>query len=658
MSTTETRPEAPPLRWPAGSALVVGFLVVALVDVVATFVLLPSPRGGLRVRGVQLLYLVGYDLAVGLLLSSIAEAWDRWGPRREALRRVAEFVAPAVAAALLVVRDVEPFASRLPGPEDAWAAALALAFGCGVPAAARVARLAARNRLLAIAAIVVGVAVAAVNHLVLVAGYSGVHLVVAWVAAMLAGAGLLHLVLGRVAVGRRSSQVGRAALAIAAAVAIAVAPSMTVTVELLRLAGHAPARFLGEARSRLDPGWAGAAVAGGGGEWWLDRSRRGDVAPTGAIELPDNPIVVLVTIDALRADVVNEGKHDARLPNLARLRDESVAFTRARSPASATAPAIGALFSGKYYSQLYWSEPKKKIKSRDGSSKVFLQDDTTVRFPAALTAAGVQTLNLAGTGGFTRPYGLVFGFSEEKKPGWSAHELIKAAVERVEASEGASLFVYLHCMEPHEGYDAPGKTPFERYLGEVEKVDAAMGDLVALTSRPGVGERLVIIVSADHGEAFGEHGTKFHAVTLYEELIRVPLLFRVPGVKPRRDATPISLIDVGPTVLDLMKVPIPGSNMGQSLAPVLAGKSSRLTRPLVADSGRRMQAMIFDDRYKIMRDLRQGTVELYDLEADPEELRNLSDDEPDLTADFLGRLASFFDVHTFRKKGYEVPYRP
>jgi arylsulfatase A-like enzyme len=214
-------------------------------------------------------------------------------------------------------------------------------------------------------------------------------------------------------------------------------------------------------------------------------------------------------------------------------------------------------------------------------------------------------------------------------------------------------------MEPHEGYDAPGKTPYERYIGEVKKVDAALQPLVDLTESPELRDRLVVILSADHGEAFGEHGTKFHAVTLYEELIRVPLFVHIPGVKPRRDDTPVAGMDIGPTVLDLFGVPIPGSNMGQSLAPLIAGKGARtLTRPLVADSGRRMQAMIFDGRYKVIRDLRQGTVELYDLKDDPGELKNLSDEKPELTKDLHGRMASFFDVHTYRKKGYEVPYRP
>jgi arylsulfatase A-like enzyme len=95
--------------------------------------------------------------------------------------------------------------------------------------------------------------------------------------------------------------------------------------------------------------------------------------------------------------------------------------------------------------------------------------------------------------------------------------------------------------------------------------------------------------------------------------------------------------------------------MGESLLPLLLGKSVSFERPIVAETGLK-QAMLFEDGYKAIRDLRRKTLELYDLKQDPGELRNLSDQaDPDHEEHFL-LLRSFFQVHTYRQDGYRVPY--
>jgi len=130
-----------------------------------------------------------------------------------------------------------------------------------------------------------------------------------------------------------------------------------------------------------------------------------------------------------------------------------------------------------------------------------------------------------------------------------------------------------------------------------------------------------------------------------------------PGIPRGRIEEPVSLIDMGPTILDLFGVSTPGSYLGQSLLPVLRGDAAPLTRPIALDTECGKQAMIGRDRLKIIRDVKRGTTELYDLEQDPKELVNLADSDPEEAQRRASALVEFFKVHEYRRKGYKTPYR-
>jgi arylsulfatase A-like enzyme len=171
-------------------------------------------------------------------------------------------------------------------------------------------------------------------------------------------------------------------------------------------------------------------------------------------------------------------------------------------------------------------------------------------------------------------------------------------------------------------------------------------------------DRAVLIVGADHGEAFGEHGTFQHTKTLYEELLRIPLIMQGPGIVARNIAQHVGLIDIGPTLLDIFGLPTPGAFMGQSLVPLLAGKDVQLERPLFAE-GRLREALYFGG-VKVIEDSRRTVVEVYDLEQDPGELDNLFERDRARSDPALAALRAFFAANALASKrpGYTPPYKP
>jgi arylsulfatase A-like enzyme len=172
----------------------------------------------------------------------------------------------------------------------------------------------------------------------------------------------------------------------------------------------------------------------------------------------------------------------------------------------------------------------------------------------------------------------------------------------------------------------------------------------------GLMDRTTLIVFSDHGEAFGEHGLHHHASSLYDELLRVPLLFVLPKGQAQKVDEPVSLMDVAPTILDLMGAETPGVYMGQSLVPFLRGERPKLLRPIVAE-GRLKRAIVLRDGFKVIHDSRAGYVEVYDLNEDPGEESNLYRDGDKKIVRRYGVLHAYFEANTFKKKGYKVPYR-
>jgi len=351
-------------------------------------------------------------------------------------------------------------------------------------------------------------------------------------------------------------------------------------------------------------------------------------APTPRAEvtwLPDRPIVVLLVVDALRANVLD---HDAsQIPAITKLRKENVYFSHTWSAAPDTNASVTSLFSGRYSSQMLWT-PKQA-----GRIKPFPHKDPTPRVPELLAKSGVQSGVSGHLRGLHPPFGLTRGFGsvfQSKKP---AKEVVEAwANWLVDRREQPSL-TYIHFIEAHSPYGAPGAegSHYERYVQEVAQVDEAIADVQEHLLEVGLDERAILIVTADHGEAFGEHNSRFHGSSVYEEQVRVPLIITHPALTSRIVTAQVSLIDIAPTLLDIFNVAAPAQYMGTSLLPALQGGPIHRAEPIFLDSQKRFVGMIFDDGTKLVMH-ESGTIALYDLRRDPQEKDNLIDQHPQASA--------------------------
>ena len=206
---------------------------------------------------------------------------------------------------------------------------------------------------------------------------------------------------------------------------------------------------------------------------------------------------------------------------------------------------------------------------------------------------------------------------------------------------------FFNVHQPHRHAGTPfGESLADRYDAEVRLADELIGDLLATVERLPPERRVVVAVASDHGEALGEHGVEGHATTLYEAELASTLLFRVPGLAPRVVDTPVALIDLAPTLLNLAGVPVPRPMPARSLVPAMRGNAGRGERHIISEllpDGRFMFDLkaIRQGDEKLLWFVRRGTSQLFDLRRDPGEQHDVADERPERARELLGRLQAW-----------------
>ncbi len=420
---------------------------------------------------------------------------------------------------------------------------------------------------------------------------------------------------------------------------------------------------------------------------------------------PARPNIIFITVDALRADHVSGYGYvrdtTPNLDNLIALR--GVRFTDDSSNASWTYPANATLLTGRYPSSmgLIWSDTTTGV------------PDSETLLAEYLHGAGYYTAGFTSADYARRSLGFAQGFDVFQ-------ELIRDSSNHTLASEinalasnwltttwtptlsgTQPLFLYLYYFDPHTYYNSP--PPYDTlydstytgtvtanvygdgvsasdgslvltprdvqhiialYDGDIAYWDNQLGQMLGHLSALGLLDNSLIVVTSDHGAMFGEHGKWTHRNSLYEEVLRVPLLMRYTGViSPGLVITaPVQSADVVPTLLDFLNEPLPTNGDGLSLKGAIQGQPLSLTRPIISEINNDLLfpgdplpppvplRAIKQNGWKLIHPIGQPWAEeLYQLEPQSLfEVTNLLQLQPDLATQLRQELITLIHMPTIR----------
>ncbi len=369
---------------------------------------------------------------------------------------------------------------------------------------------------------------------------------------------------------------------------------------------------------------------------------------------------LFITVDTLRADRLN----DKIMPRTAALAKKSTVFTNAFAQAPNTPRSFPSFLTSRFPSEVKWWRLISNF-----SSILDVPENTT--FFQALAAGGYKNFGYFSSFYTVPKMGIARGFSVWNNDG--AFGLLDsntdiasprivpkllAELKRRKAA-GERFALWTHLFEPHSKYmdhaeykaQGQGFALLEdKYNGEVFFTDKYIGQILDALAELGLADNTIVVIFADHGEAFGEHklgGERlfFHGQTIYDELLRVPLVFYVPGQPARTVDERVMLIDLGPTVVDLAKVERPKNFRGRSLLPAILGDKLPeypvYAELLPAPSWNHRWRSIALGEHKLIHRISDNSFELYKVSTDPTEQDNLASRDPETLSKMRQLLASF-----------------
>jgi arylsulfatase A-like enzyme len=418
---------------------------------------------------------------------------------------------------------------------------------------------------------------------------------------------------------------------------------------------------------------------------------------------PDRPNVIIVAADALRADHLScYGYSRTTSPEIDRFSRDSILFENAVSQAPWTLPSFASLFTS-----LYPSFHGTTV----NDTRLLPSSPTLI---GILREAGYTTMACVRNQFVFPRYGFADGFDVfYGSRGTTEHQL--SLVGRwLETSPNRPLFLFYHLLIPHAPYEAPAPfagtflvpglpviDPSNEALKAFEEkeqpptkaeldalrslyderilyLDSLVGSLLAQFRRLGLYEDSLIIFVSDHGEQFWEHEHLLHAHTLYQEEIHVPLILKLPrgrGPVALRVSERVLGIDLMPSILDYLKIAPPPDVQGKSVLPLARGEGSR-EEVVFSELNFLGRTAAFKGRYKYIttdpaayaqgvlshgleghRAHRAGALEeIFDLDKDPGETRNILPDRPDLAGIFRREVKAFAEnAVRYRAKSFKSP---
>ncbi|HMI84522.1 MAG TPA: sulfatase-like hydrolase/transferase [Polyangiaceae bacterium] len=336
--------------------------------------------------------------------------------------------------------------------------------------------------------------------------------------------------------------------------------------------------------------------------------------------------ILLITVDALRADHVGAyGYLRPTTPEIDKLAESGTLFLRAYCPTPHTSYSVASLMTGKNMHPLLAQGVGADSDTLAGLTRIYGYR-TAAFYPPAVFFIDEDLFTAFRDKKLDFEYARV----EFADPG----ERADAVTSYVASQPGDQrLLLWVHLFEPHEPYVARpahvfGDRDVDRYDGEVAFADAGIGKIVQAVRarRPNT----VVILTADHGEEFGDHRGRYHGTTVYEEQVRVPLIIAGAGVSAgRRVEAPVQTIDILPTVLGALDIPRPPRVQGYDLGRWMRAAHSvggepetRAAPPAISETDDHI--LLADGMWRLVCARRAGACALYDLRTDPAEARDVS----------------------------------
>jgi HEAT repeat protein len=357
----------------------------------------------------------------------------------------------------------------------------------------------------------------------------------------------------------------------------------------------------------------------------------------------ENADIILITIDALRADRLGiYGSTKNLTPNLDALAKKSVVFSRAYAPSPTSSYSLASLFCSRYaFGQMNDAPARWMTLAEHLASSGYR---TYATYNEGIFFTDKEKFSWFNESGF--------GFQKKRIEYMDSYEISRASLANLNEDKSPA-FVWLHIAEPHEPYQVRpgfdrGPTPEDRYDAEIWYADRHLEQLL----KPIEGRNAIIIVASDHGEAFGEHGAYYHTSDVYAEQAHIPLFMYVPGATPRTIDAPQGLIDLAPTLLDLLGLdPLPEAQ-GRSLAPLLFGQTPD-DAPIFSEWKNRRAIAINDHR--LLCDTMTNACELYNIKEDIAEKNDLSMKDPSLAEALASKLNAFLTFQETQRDSFVWP---
>jgi arylsulfatase A-like enzyme/predicted Zn-dependent protease len=368
-------------------------------------------------------------------------------------------------------------------------------------------------------------------------------------------------------------------------------------------------------------------------------------APVATIEKTRPLNLILISIDTVRTDFLQlYNSAGAPTPSLMRMSRRGFVFRNAIAQAPVTLPSHCTMLTGTYP---MFHRVRENTTARLADSSLTLAE--------VLRTRGYQTAGFVGSLVLESGTGIEQGFdtfddsftsqdtSFEDRGGVqkSAAAVKRSFMRWLESQSRSPFFAFLHFYDPHAPYEPPPqfaprvRTPQDLYRGELQYVDSVIGEIYDEMMRRGLIENTVVVVTGDHGEMFGEHQEEGHGYFVYRPAVRIPLMILAPARWQGVSDDVVELVDVMPTILDLLDVPIPGQAQGRSVASALRGE----TLP-----GRAAYSESFASALHFgtlpLRSLQNAEYqyidspqpELYDLRNDPQEANNIWSSKPQVAS--------------------------